>query len=187
MESYNPNTVLSESQSINHYNQIIRTFKSTEIDLFLIETMSTFNEAKCVLNAMICNGLTKDGDDGRDIYLFFALREDGKLRDGLDFNEMMIKLEEYLDVLPIVMVGANCCKPETFKLMMDGMNEKTMEILMEKGVSTGCYPNGMGDIPDNFVLSINNHRSTLDSPKMKLRKDLNAEVLYTDHFKKWIQ
>merc|ERR1711974_275556 len=51
MESYNPNTVLSESQSIYHYNQIIRTFKDTEVDLFLIETMSTFNEAKCVLNA----------------------------------------------------------------------------------------------------------------------------------------
>ena len=112
MESYNPDTVLSETRSLVFYRDIINTVKRTNVDLFLVETMSTVQEAKYVLNAMIGNGLTKDDADGRDIYLFFALREsDGMLRDGQHFNDMMVEMEEYLDVLPITMVGANCVQP----------------------------------------------------------------------------
>ena len=178
MESYDANGMMEESKSILYYDQMVDQFKNSDIDLFLVETMSTVQEAKYVLNAMICNGLTKDGADGRDIYLFFTLREDGKLRDGMSFNEVMAKLREYLDVLPIAMIGANCCQPEAFEMMMDGLNQDSITMLKENGVSMGCYPNSYAPIPTGRKIA----EYTIPE-----RKDLPPEALYSLHFKRWVE
>merc|ERR550525_331305 len=191
MDSNNSQTVLSESESIVHYDQIIGTLKDTNIDLFLVESISTFKEATYVLSAMIRNGLTKSSEDGRGIYLFFKLREDGKLKDGMDFNKMMSKLKRYLDVLPIVMVGANGCTPAAFEMMMEGINKKTMKILKEKDVSMGCYPDGVSDVLSKNDISVNTPRGDgqgeEDTPEMKVRKELHGEVMYTKYYKEWIK
>ena len=65
-------------------------------------------------------------------------------------------------------------------MMMEGINANTMRILREKGVSMGCYPNGMGHIPDHFVLSENNTR-------LEVRKDLYPEAMYQKHYKEWVK
>merc|ERR1712130_857566 len=130
-----------------------------------------------VLKTMVRNQLDKED---RAIYFFFTLKEDGTLRDGLSFNDMMLKLEPFLGILPIRMIGANCCQPETFEKMMDGLNERSLKILKDNNVSTGCYSNGMRPVPEHFVLSE-------DNAGLEIREDLSPENMYERHYKKWVE
>eukprot|EP01083_Nonionella_stella_P302514 1043285_1 len=174
-ESFRPGRMLTEAQSIYYYNRIFNAFQSTNIDLYLIETMSCLKEAQCVLNAMICN-TTHD----KDIYLFFTLREDGMLRDGQSFNDMIMDLEQYMKLLPIKYIGSNCCKPESFDIVMSSVNNQTLSILSAHDVWIGCYPNGLLDVPSDCDLK--NDGATYICP----RNDLTPNKLYA-LFKKWIE
>ena len=174
MESYRADQVLAEPQSIYYYNRIMNALKNMEFDIYIIETMSCLKEAKYVLNAMICN----NNIDKKDIYLFFALREDGLLRDGEDFNDAMIKLEEYLDILQIKYIGFNCCKPESFDIIMNNLNDNTLQILSNNNILIGCYPNGLADIPTDCVLQ--------NDGAKQIRNDLSSQALYC-YFKEWIK
>jgi len=75
-----------------------------------------------------------------------------------------------LDVMPIKLIGFNCCKPEAFDLAMDGLTERTLQILQDKGIQTGCYPNGLGDIPSDNVLERDGQKKT--------RHDMTSKWLY---------
>ena len=172
-ESYRSDQLLPEAQCISFYNRIWKALKKTDCDMYIIETMSCLKEAKYCLNALICNG-----EEQRDIFLFFALREEGLLRDGEDFNDAMLGLNEYLGECNIKMIGFNCCLPEAFEIAMNNLNDTTLSILKENGVFIGCYPNGLSDVPSDCDLEI-------DGAK-EIRSDLSSKLLYR-FFKEWIR
>merc|ERR550525_822042 len=101
------------------------------------------------------------------------------LRDGQRFDDAILKLEKYLELLPISMIGANCCQPEAFEMMMDGMDKYTMALMQDKGISMGCYPNSYAPIPKG--------RKIGDDGILPEREDLPPDALYGMHFKRWIE
>lgn len=182
MNSYRNDLIIkNDSKSKNYYSRILDAFQSDDthhnVDILQIETMSATQEAKNILDT-----LQSDMKYEKDIGLYFALREDGLLRDGNNFNDMMEEFADnkYFDQLPMKYIGINCFKPEVFDDLMQSIsiNKRSIEILNYYDILIGCYPNKYVDIPKEYEL--------LTGTKMEIRDEMTSKILYQHYFKPWI-
>ena len=146
MESYRPDMMLSEKESIGYYKEIVSALDG--VDLYLAETMGCIDEAIYVLKAMQSLGMTKK--NSKEIWISFSLNNDGDLRSGESVNEAVRRLEAWMAVCNLSIVSFNCCLPEAVDNFFEhkGFDEESLQILRAHDVKLGLYPNilKMGDM-----------------------------------------
>lgn len=181
MESYRPDMRLSEQLSIKYYSKIVKSLQANKgIDVFLIETMGCLDEALYALRAIVANKeINNDKSKEPEIFISFSLNNSGNLRSEENMNFVIEKLEEWMKYCNITIISMNCCTPESIETCLDGLNEKSMNILAKHGVFLGAYPNGTCEIKSDWTLKEGGYNP--------IRKDLEPHVLYGKFYKKWIE
>ena len=158
--SYLPNLCPPPADAEIAYGPIVEAL-APEVDIFLIETMSSVNQAIGALRAVekaripVWIALTVDDFDGT------------KLRSGEDLKE----IEPILNRYTVQAVLINCARPEA---VSDGVR-----IIKQFGLPFGAYANGFTSIKDEFK-KIGSTVATLEK-----RKDLTDQK-YVELVMEWI-
>lgn len=158
--SYLPNLCPPPADAEIAYGPIVEAL-APKVDIFLIETMSSVNQAIGALRAVenaripVWIGLTVDDFDGT------------KFRSGEDLKE----IEPILDRYTVQAVLINCARPEA---VSDGVR-----IIKQFGLPFGAYANGFTLIKDEFK-KISSTVAALEK-----RKDLTDQK-YVEVVMEWI-
>lgn len=132
------------------------------VDLFIIETMSSIDEARGALLGTVATELP--------IWLGLSVMDDDgtKMRSGEPLEEAIEALRDHPGLEAILV---NCSRPEAV--------DQSMPILAASGVVFGAYANGFTHITDDY-----NPGSTVE--KLSARKDLGPEA-YADFALGWVE
>ncbi|APX91057.1 homocysteine S-methyltransferase [Brevirhabdus pacifica] len=158
--SYRPELCPAATEAAKEYAPSVAIL-ARHVDKFLIETMSSVEQARGALMA------AREG--GRPMWLSMAVDEkDGtRLRSG----EALADLAPLIDVYLPEAVLINCSPPEVVPA--------GLEVLAEFGIRFGAYANGFTGITDAFLTD----RPTVDA--LSARTDMTPEV-YADHVMRWV-
>lgn len=121
--SYRPDLAPPFEDALNQYRQIAEA-QFDHVDLFLVETMGSGDEARAAVTAL--------AEIGKPIWVAFSLQDEGSrfLRGG----ETLAQAVAALDGLDISAVLVNCCHPESV--------DAAIEDLSALGRPFGAYANG---------------------------------------------
>ncbi len=161
--SYRPDLAPPWEEAAEIYAEIVR-LQEPNVDLFLIETMASVDQARGGLAACSISArpawlaMTVDDDDG------------SRLRSGEEITDIAGLIDEFAPDAVLV----NCSTPEA--------TTQAIESLMSMPVSVriGAYANGFAGISDKFKPA----HSTADN--LDVRDDLGPEE-YTEHAAGWIE
>ena len=166
-ESYRPDLVPKESESVPVYEEMIRQLDSF-VDFYLCETISSIKETSHVLKA-----LKNRPDPQKPIWLSWTLSEDrtSVLRSGESIKDAFLYAEDFNPSAYLF----NCTDPEA---ITEGI--KVMKSLTNK--PTGGYPNVFG-VPLDWTLDneveINLRNLSLNKfvEYKNIWKELGAEII----------
>jgi S-methylmethionine-dependent homocysteine/selenocysteine methylase len=181
VESYRPDLVLPHDEGVALYCTIAVALQP-QVDVFIAETMSSFEEASQVVDAV--KGLE------RPLIVSWSLRSDGMLRSGESPEDAIHKLLKAAGVesssegspnVQLMAVMFNCCTPEAVSLALTrlkaepGLHDK----LKAQGVRIGAYANRLTAVPDGWTMA----DSTEAQP---MRGDLEPREYWDGFVSKWI-
>lgn len=160
LASYRPDLKPDPDEAAERYSEIVRKM-ADRVDLFLIETVSSLQEAEGALRGT--------QGSGKPVWLALTVMdEDGThLRSG----------EALVDIIPVIerfnveAVLINCSRPEAIPA--------ALAIVSEAGRPFGAYANGFTRISEGFLKDA----PTVDA--LEQRKDLGPEA-YAEHAMTWI-
>jgi S-methylmethionine-dependent homocysteine/selenocysteine methylase len=174
MESYRPDLLLTECDSSHYYAIIISALNSANVDLFLLETMSCFDEVKYALMVLLCQRILKP------IWISFTLQDNGCLRTGEDLNEIILKLKPWLIRCPnIRCLSMNCCLPEAMTYALNNLNMKSIQILNDHQIFLGVYPNAFTSIGSKWMLK--------EGKRLKTRHELTPQMCFEKFVQRWLK
>ncbi|WP_170336796.1 homocysteine S-methyltransferase family protein [Ruegeria arenilitoris] len=160
LASYRPDLKPDPDEAAERYSEIVRKM-ADRVDLFLIETVSSLQEAEGALRGT--QGC------GKPVWLALTVMdEDGThLRSGEALADIIPVIERF-DVEAVLI---NCSRPEAIPAALD--------IVSEAGRPFGAYANGFTRISEGFLKDA----PTVDA--LEQRKDLGPEA-YAEHAMTWI-
>lgn len=159
--SYRPEACPPAAEAAKHYKATVDALVASQVDILLVETMSSVDQAKGALLA--CKGHDKP------IWLSASVMDDNgsRLRSG----EALESLKPLVDSYQPQAVLINCSRPEAIS---DALN-----VLQSFNKPFGAYANGFTHIAKEYLVS----GATVDS--LQARQDLSPEA-YADYCMKWI-
>ncbi|MTI00925.1 homocysteine S-methyltransferase family protein [Roseibium sp. RKSG952] len=160
LASYRPDLKPDPDEAAERYSEIVRKM-ADRVDLFLIETVSSLQEAEGALRGT--QGC------GKPVWLALTVMdEDGThLRSGEALADIIPVIERF-DVEAVLI---NCSRPEAIPA--------ALAIVSEAGRPFGAYANGFTRISEGFLKDA----PTVDA--LEQRKDLGPEA-YAEHAMTWI-
>jgi len=171
VESYRPDLVGPTEETIGGYKLIIGSLEPY-VDLYLAETLSSPREALCAIDAVASMS-------EKTLWVSFALAEDGKLRSGEDFGEVIIQLHKSSNGHIVSAFLANCCSPEAIDKALGRMTVEMRMYCQRNEVRLGGYANALPPVGDDFCLEE-------ETEGAKSRSDLGPEV-YAEIVKHWLE
>ena len=158
--SYRPDMAPPPEKAAELYSEIV-ALQEPNVDLFLIETASSVDQAKGAL--MACEKSNKP------VWVSFSVDdEDGtKLRSGEPLEDIFPMLEGF----SVDAVLLNCSTPEAI--------DQAIPILAGSGYRFGIYANGFTHISADF------REKAAKTDRLKARTDLTPEK-YADFADKWV-
>lgn len=160
--SYRVDVYPSVAESVELYAELLRDLRD-RVDLLLIETMASVEQAEGALEAVAKHG------NGRPVWLSVTVAdEDGtRLRSGETLDQLAPLVERY----GLAAVLINCSPPEVIGA--------GLEMLGTFGVPFGAYGNGFTRISEEFLKDA----STVDA--LEQRTDLTPAA-YADFAMSWV-
>lgn len=161
LASYRPDLNPDPSEASIKFGELVSLMKP-RVDLFLIETVSSVQEA---------DGALRGTDNcGKPVWLALSVRDDDgtKLRSGEDLSAIRPLVEKYAPDAVLI----NCTRPESVPVALD--------ILKPFCPKIGAYANGFTKIDDGFLKD----RPSVDA--LSARVDLGPED-YADHAMAWVE
>ncbi len=145
--------------SLAEYREIV-ALQNDGADIFLVETMSNWQEARA--------GITAAHDTGKPVYVSFTLKDDmsNRLRSGEELSMVVEQLAQE----PVAGVMVNCSYPEAVTA--------AIPLLRSSGLPFGGYANGF--------TSIEALKPGLTSDELTARKDLPPDR-YAEYAYGWIE
>ncbi|HUS52473.1 MAG TPA: homocysteine S-methyltransferase family protein [Thermohalobaculum sp.] len=161
--SYHPELLPSYEVLLAEY-RLIAAEQADRVDFFICETMSKAEEARAAATAA--------AETDRPVWVAWTLAEklDAQGKARLRSGETIPEAIAALDGLPVAVLLANCCSPESV--------DAAMPELVASGWPAGGYANGFMPIPSEFTLG-----QTVDM--LSARKDLGPEA-YADFAMGWV-
>lgn len=161
LASYRPDLQMNPDEAGAKFGELVQLM-ALRVDLFLIETVSSVQEAEGALRAT--QGC------GKPVWLALTVRdEDGKaLRSGEPLTDIAPVLVRYAPEAVLL----NCSRPEA---VTDGL-----PVLQQFGCRFGAYANGFTEISDAFLQ---------DAPTVEVlqrRVDLDPAT-YAEHAMDWVR
>ena len=160
---------------VGAYNDIFETYKEhikfmeNKVDFFLIETMTTIEEARAAANA--CSTATN-----KPYWISWTIKDSFEVPVRLRSNENLVSAIE--DVLKCQRkpdgLFVNCAKPEIMHLAIDALIKYKNEIRF-----IGCYGNAFENIPDNWKVKEGGIKA------LGRRNDVSIEF-YSEAARKWL-
>ena len=131
------------------------------VDLFLIETVSSLQEAEGALRGV--------ADHGKPVWIGFSVKDDDgtRLRSGEALEDIAPLLSRFNPEAVLI----NCSRPEAIPA--------ALEILVPMGLPFGAYANGFTGITDGFL----QEAPTVDA--LQQRTDLGPAA-YASHAMGWV-
>lgn len=132
------------------------------VDLFLIETVSSLQEAEGALRGL--------ADGGRPVWLALTVDDsDGtRLRSGEPLSDIAPLVDRFAPEAVLI----NCSRPEVIPA--------ALKVIADLGRPVGAYANGFTGISDAFLKDA----PTVDA--LEQRRDLGPET-YAEHAMRWVQ
>ncbi|WP_170427420.1 homocysteine S-methyltransferase family protein [Ruegeria arenilitoris] len=160
LASYRPDLKPDVEQAAEKFAEIVQLM-ANDVDLFLIETVSSVQEAEGALR-----GTEKAG---KPVWLALTVMDDDgtRLRSGEPLSDVAPLVERYNPDAVLI----NCSRPEAIPAALD--------ILATMGRPFGAYANGFTEISEGFLKDA----PTVDA--LEQRQDLGPRV-YADHAMAWI-
>lgn len=160
LATYRPDLEPDPDEAEEKFGELVAMMAS-RVDLFLIETVSSIQEAEGVLRA------TKGC--GKPVWLAMTVEDDNgqRLRSG----EPLADIDDLLPVYQPDALLINCSPPEAMPAALD--------IIKQFGLPFGAYANGFTRISEEFLADA----PTVDA--LEQRTDLGPEV-YADHAMGWV-
>jgi len=145
--------------SLAEFRELV-ALQNDGVDVFLVETMSNWQEAKA--------GIAAAHQTGKPVYVSFTLKDDmsNRLRSGEDLSMVVEQLADE----PVAGVMVNCSYPEAITA--------AMLILSTSGLAFGGYGNGF--------TSVDALKPGLTVDELTARKDLLPDR-YAEHVYRWIE
>lgn len=160
LATYRPDLNPDPSQAAIKFGELVALMKP-RVDLFLLETVSSVQEAEGVLRGT--QGC------GKPVWLALSVMDDDGTR--LRSGEPLGDIGPLLDRFDPEAVLVNCTRPEAVPAALD--------ILAGFGRPYGAYANGFTRISDEFM----KEAPTVDA--LEQREDLGPEA-YADHAMTWV-
>lgn len=161
LASYRPDLSPDPDEAAEKFKELA-AMMAARVDLFLIETVSSLQEAEGALR----------GATGHEkpVWIAFSVKDDDgtKLRSG----EALGDIEPLLSRFRPEVVLINCSRPEAMPAALD--------ILGPMGVPFGAYANGFTGITDGFL----EDAPTVDA--LEQRSDLGPDS-YATHAMRWVE
>jgi homocysteine S-methyltransferase len=132
------------------------------VDVLLIETMSSLNQAEGALMACCC-------DKNKPVWLAMTVDDDNGslLRSGEHLKDLHPLVDSYQPEAVLI----NCSRPEAIS--------SALEIIQKFGKPFGAYPNGFTCISEGYK----GESATVDA--LQARQDLDPQA-YADYCMEWI-
>jgi S-methylmethionine-dependent homocysteine/selenocysteine methylase len=159
LASYRPDLAPSPDFAAPLFAEICRAMEQ-DVDLFLIETVSSLEEAEGALSGASASD--------KPVWIAFSVRDDDgeKLRSGEPLSEIGPLLNRFTPEAVLI----NCSPPEVIG--------NALAILADFGLPFGAYANGFTAISDGFLEAA----PTVDA--LETRTDLTPEI-YADFALQW--
>ncbi len=147
------------SGSLAEFRELV-ALQNDGVDVFLVETMSNWQEAKA--------GITAAHETSKPVYVSFTLKDDmsNRLRSGEELSSVVEQLAD----TPVAGVMVNCSYPEAVTA--------AMPILKVSGLAFGGYSNGF--------TSVDALKPGLTVDELTARKDLPPDR-YAEYAFGWIE
>lgn len=160
LASYRPDLKPDVALAAQRFGEIAEAM-AADVDLFLIETVSSVLEAEGDLQGLI--------NAEKPVWLALTVQdEDGlTLRSGEALSDIAPLIEAYAPEAVLV----NCSRPEAMPAALD--------VIAQFGRPFGAYANGFTLISEGFL----EDRPTVDA--LEARQDLGPEA-YADHVMSWV-
>jgi len=158
--SYRPEACPPAKEAAEHYKETVALL-TPQVDLLLIETMSSVNQAEGALRA--CAGKDKP------VWLALTVIDDdgSRLRSGEPLGNLKPLVEAYQPDAILI----NCSRPEAISA--------ALEIIKTFNKPFGAYANGFTEISKEFMVD----SATVDA--LQARQDLSPTA-YADYCMEWI-
>jgi homocysteine S-methyltransferase len=160
LASYRPDLNPDPEEAALKYGELVQVM-APRVDLFLIETVSSVQEAEGALRAT--QGC------GKPVWIAFTVQDDNGTR--LRSAEPLTDLVRLLDRFNPQAVLLNCSRPEAIG--------QGMAVVKSFGRPFGCYANGFTRISEEFLKTA----PTVDS--LEQRVDLTPAA-YAEHAMEWV-
>jgi S-methylmethionine-dependent homocysteine/selenocysteine methylase len=160
LASYRPDLKPDVALAAQRFGEIAKAM-AADVDLFLIETVSSVLEADGALQGLI--------NAEKPVWLALTVQdEDGlTLRSGEPLSDIAPLIEAYAPEAVLV----NCSRPEAMPAALG--------VIAQFGRPFGAYANGFTQISEEFL----EDRPTVDA--LEARRDLGPEA-YADHVMSWV-
>ncbi len=161
LATYRPDLKPDPEDAARKFAELV-ALMAEEVDLFLIETVSSVLEAEGTLRGT--------ENCGKPVWLALSVMDDDgtRLRSGEALEEIAPLVARYQPQALLI----NCTRPEAVPAALD--------ILSDMGLPFGAYANGFTHIAEGFLQDA----PTVDS--LEQRRDLGPDA-YADHAMAWVQ
>lgn len=160
LATYRPDLNPDPDEAAEKFGELVGLMAS-RIDLFLIETVSSVQEAEGTLRGT--------ADSGKPVWLALSVMDDDgtRLRSGEPLADIAPLVERFAPQALLI----NCSRPEAIPAALD--------ILAPMGLPFGAYANGFTGISEGFLKDA----PTVDA--LESRHDLGPDA-YADHAMNWV-
>nr|WP_321249542.1 homocysteine S-methyltransferase family protein [uncultured Ruegeria sp.] len=161
LATYRPDLRPDPEDAAPKYAELVELM-ADRVDLFLIETVSSVQEAEGALRGTV--------DGGRPVWLALTVDDtDGtRLRSGEHLSEITPLIDRFAPEAVLV----NCSPPEAMPA--------ALQIIANMGRPFGAYANGFTEISEGFLKDA----PTVDA--LEQRSDLGSQV-YAEHAMRWVE
>ncbi len=161
LATYRPDLRPDPEDAASKYAELVELM-ADRVDLFLIETVSSVQEAEGALRGTV--------DGGRPVWLALTVDDtDGtRLRSGEHLSEISPLVDRFAPEAVLV----NCSPPEAMPA--------ALQIIANMGRPFGAYANGFTEISEGFLKDA----PTVDA--LEQRSDLGPQV-YAEHAMRWVE
>ncbi len=161
LATYRPDLRPDPEDAAPKYAELVELM-ADRVDLFLIETVSSVQEAEGALRGTV--------DGGRPVWLALTVDDtDGtRLRSGEHLSEITPLVDRFAPEAVLI----NCSPPEAMPA--------ALQIIANMGRPFGAYANGFTEISEGFLKDA----PTVDA--LEQRSDLGPQV-YAEHAMRWVE